>query len=179
MRSTIPAMGDTPTPAAVFSRVVAQPGRLLTAVPPFVFALPEGWVLDEGPSALAIIRLPKEIDGFWVNAILSHDKVARAVSLQRAAQVTWAKLQQSGVKDLVPKGEKGLVFGSTQIYVRGCEFTSPDDRALAQLQAIWFAPVTEGGKTVDLFQLVLTAPKELMPKVTAPIIEMLSTFRFT
>ena len=172
-------MGDTPTPAALFSRVVAQPGRLLTAVPSFVFAVPEGWVLDEAPSALAIIRLPEQVDGFWVNAILSHDKVARAVSLQKAAQVTWAKLQQTGVKNLVSKGEKGLVYGRTQIYVRGCEFTSPDGRALAQMQGIWFAPVEEGGKTTDLFQLVLTAPVALMPKVTPPIVEMLSTFRFT
>ena len=46
------------------------------------------------------------------------------------------------------------------------------------MQTLWFTPVSEGGKVVDLFQLVLTAPATAMPKFSGPILEMISTFRF-
>lgn len=172
-------MADSLTPAAVVNRLVAQPGRMLTGVPPFVFAMPEGWVLDEAPGALAALRLPDQVDGFWVNALLTHDKVARSVDFESAAKVTWGKLQRS-TTNLVERGERMLRFGNLPVYVRGCEFSAADsDRTLAQMQAMWFAPVTEGGKVVDFFQLVLTAPVATMPACSGSILEMLSTFRFT
>ena len=72
---------------------------------------------------------------------------------------------------------RGQLLGC--VYIRGAEFTGPKGgRKLAQLQALWFAPVTEGGKVVDFFQLVLTCPVEHMAVCTPPIMEMLSTFRF-
>ena len=171
-------MADSLTPSSVVNRLVAQPGRMLTGVPPFVFVMPEGWILDEAPGALAAIRLPEQVDGFWINALLSHDKVARSIDFESAAKVTWAKLQRSAT-NLVERGERLIRFGNLVVYVRGCEFASPDgSRTLAQMQALWFTPVTEGGKVVDLFQLVLTAPATAMPKFSGPILEMISTFRF-
>ena len=171
-------MAEQLTPLAVTNRLVVQPSDMLTAVPPFVFAVPNGWTLDEAPGALAVVRLPQEVDGFWVNAMLTHDKVARSVDFKVAAQITWAKLQRT-TTDLTERGEKLMRFGDLPVYIRGAEFTGPKGgRKLAQLQALWFAPVTEGGKVVDFFQLVLTCPVEHMARSTPDIMELLSTFRF-
>jgi hypothetical protein len=171
-------MAEQLTSLSVMNRLVVQPSKMLTGVPPFVFTAPDGWVLDEAPGSLAVIRLPEEVDGFWVNALISHDKVARSVDFETAAKVTWAK-QQKSVDDLTDRGERLMRFGNVVMYIRGAEFSAPKGgRRLAQLQALWFAPVTEGGKVVDFFQLVLTAPVEHMSKFSPAIIEMLSTFRF-
>lgn len=173
-------MGEELSAAGVANRVVAQPGQIIKGVPPFFFVMPEGWILDEAPGTLCALRLSQEVDGFWVNALLTHDKVARAVDFKAAAQITWRKLQRSGVRDLVERGEKLMRFGKLPMYVRGCEFKpKDDDRVLAQMHVIFFAPVDEGGKVVDLFQLVLTAPATVMEKVAPDILELISTFRFT
>lgn len=171
-------MEEELTVTGVASRVVAQPGKFIVGVPPFVFVMPKGWVLDAAPGALAVFRLGDQTDGFWVNALLNHDKVARAVDFKMAAKVTWAKLQRSGVTDLTDQGERMMRFGNLAVYVRGCEFTS-NDRKLAQMHAIWFAPVEEGGKVVDMFQLVLTAPTSIMAAAAKSMLETVSTFRFT
>lgn len=172
-------MADSTSSADIVKRVVTQPGRLIPGIPPFVFVIPEGWVLDEAPGALAVLRSPVEIEGFWVNAILNHDRVARSVDFKVAAKVTWAKLNRSGMTDIKESGERMLRFGNMPVYVRGADFASPEGRKLAQMHAIWFAPTSEGGKVVDMFQLVLTAPANVMPTVVNPILEMVSTFRFT
>ena len=172
-------MADSTSSADLAKRVVTQPGRLIPGIPPFVFIVPEGWVLDEAPGSLAVLRSPVEIDGFWINAMLNHDRVARSVDFKVAAQVTWAKLNRTGMKDIKESGERMLRFGNMPVYVRGADFTAPDGRSLSQMHAIWFAPTSDGGKVVDMFQLVLTAPSKDMPAVVEPILEMISTFRFT
>lgn len=171
-------MTEELTATGVASRVVAQPGKFIVGVPPFVFVMPKGWVLDVAPGALAVLRLGQQVDGFWVNALLSHDKVARGVDFKTAAKVTWAKLQRSGVENLTDQGERMMRFGNLAVYVRGCDFETKG-RKLAQMHAIWFTPVTEGGKVVDMFQLVLTAPEGIMPAAAKSILETISTFRFT
>lgn len=172
-------MSETPATPSVAERVITHPGRIIRGIPTFAFAMPQGWVIDESPGALFAMRLPAEQNGFWVNALLTHDKVARSVDFDQAAKVTWAKLQRSAT-NLTERGERLVRFGRQIMYVRGCEFTAKDgDRRLAQLHALWFAPVDEGGKVVDFFQLVLTCPVETMPEHSKTILAMLGTFRFT
>ena len=172
-------MSETSPSTSVAERVVTHPGRIIRGIPAFAFAMPEGWVIDESPGALFAMRLPTQENGFWVNALLTHDKVARSVDFDQAAKVTWGKLQRT-TTDLVERGERLVRFGRQIMYVRGCEFTAKDGgQTLAQLHALWFAPVDEGGKVVDFFQLVLTCPVTTMPQHSKAILAMLSTFRFT
>jgi hypothetical protein len=107
---------------------------------------------------------------------LSHDKVARAVDFEQAAKITWSRLKRTS-PEATANGERLMRFGSQVMYLRGVELTS-GERKLAQFHALFFAPVSEGGKTVDFFQFVLTAPVGAMSGLTKPYIEMLSTFRF-
>jgi hypothetical protein len=153
---------------------------MLRAIPSFVFAVPEGWVLDEAPDALAVIRSPQEVDGFWVNAILSHDRVPRSVDFKQAAQVTFAKLKQ-GTPDVKPTMERLARFGTNVVYLRGVELSAPKTgRALAQLHALFFAPVDKDdkGKTVDFFQFIATAPADQMGRFGNSFVEMISSFKF-
>lgn len=170
------AMVD-PSVTDIAARAVTYPGTLLKAIPSFVFTPPLGWVLDEAPGALAVVRLPREVDGFWVNAILSTDRVGRTADFQSVAKATFAATERTA-KDLTRIDEKLVRFGSLVMYLRAAEFTA-DARRLGQIHAIFFAPVTEGGKTVDMFQFVLTGPAGAMDGITGPFTEMLSTFRFT
>jgi hypothetical protein len=174
-----PAATATAQPPAT-SRVVAYPSQMLRPIPSFVFAVPQGWVLDEAPDAIGVVRTPQEVDGFWVNAILSHDRVPRSVDFKQAAQVTFAKLKQ-GTPDAKVTMERLARFGSNVVYLRGVELSAPKTgRALAQLHALFFAPVDKDdkGKTVDFFQIIATAPADQMSRFGNAFVEMISSFRF-
>ncbi len=167
------AVKDTPT-----SRVVVYPSQMVRPIPGFVFAVPRGWVLDEAPDSLLVVRTPAEVDGFWVNAILSHDRVPRAVDFKQAAQVTFAKLKAS-TPDVKPTMERLARFGSNVVYLRGVEMAAPKTgRQLAQIHGLFFAPAEGEGKTVDFFQFIATAPAEHMGRFGGAFVEMLSSFRF-
>ena len=160
-------------------RLAVFPGRMIRPVPSFVFTVPRGWVIDEAPDSLAVVRTPKEVDGFWVNALLSHDRVARAVDFKVAAKTTWDRISKSS-PDAKIEMERLVRFGTNVVYLRGVELPAPKSgRQLNQLQALFFAPADEGGKTVDFFQFVCTAPEELMENFGSPFIEMIGSFRFT
>lgn len=166
-------------PADLTARVVTQPGQIIRGIPSFLFSVPRGWELDEAPDALAVVRTPQEVDGFWVNAIISHDRVARAIDFEKAAKVTWARLKQSS-PDATSSFEKMARFGTNVVYLRGAELQAPKSgRALGQLHALFFAPAEDEGKTVDFFQIVATAPADRMEQFAPPFLEIIGSFRFT
>jgi hypothetical protein len=165
-------------PAELTARLAVYPGAMLRPVPSFVFSVPRGWLLDEAADALAVIRTPEEIDGFWVNAIISHDRVPRAVDFEAAAKTTWARIKQSS-PDASPTLEKMARFGTNVAYLRGVELTAPKSgRKLAQLHALFFAPAEGEGKTVDFFQIVGTSPADVMERVAPAFLEIIGSFRF-
>ena len=183
-----PIMTDTSVPDATTTppadpapndRLAVFPGRMIRPIPGFVFTVPRGWVLDEAPDALVVARTPREVDGFWVNALLSHDRVARSVDFKVAAKNTWDRMVRTS-PDAKIEMERLVRFGTNIVYLRGVEMSAPKSaRKLNQLQAMFFAPVNEGGKTVDFFQFLCTAPEELMENFGSPFIEMIGSFRFS
>ena len=129
-------------------------------MPSFVFSVPRGWLLDEAPDALAVIRTPDEVEGFWANAILSHDRVARAVDFDAAAKVTFAQLKRTN-----PEADGGLRAGGPLRHQHRLPAGHRAEGAqvgprLAQLHALFFAPAADEGKTVDFFQIVATSPAD-------------------
>jgi hypothetical protein len=127
-------MADTTAPVAarpadLTARLAVYPGTQLKPVPSFVFSVPQGWVLDEAADSLAVIRTPEEVDGFWVNAIISHDRVPRAVDFEAAAKTTWVRIKQ-GSPDATPTLEKMARFGNNVVYLRGSQ-VGPQARAAA------------------------------------------------
>jgi len=160
------------------AQIVAHPSAVLPGVPPFVFALPTGWVLDEAPGALAMIRLPEEIDGFLINGILSHDKVSRTVDFKEAAGYTWQRLKE-GCPDAEVDTEKFTQMGGRPVFLRGLHLSAPKTgRAISQLQSIWFAPTNGPGKVVDFFQCVFTCPVEHVDAVAPQALGFLASFKF-
>jgi hypothetical protein len=174
-----PVMPDAPTTELATSRIAVHPGAMIPGIPRFVFALPAGWVIDDAPGALCVVRQPEaDDDGFWPNAIIRHDKVARSVDFERAAKMTWAKLKRSN-PSATDNGERLARFGTNVVYLRGVNLDSPTGRPLAQMQSIFFAPVTEGGKTVDMFQIVGTSRRDHSVQATMnAFVELISSFRF-
>lgn len=174
-----PAMPDEQPTNTPTSRIAVHPSSMVPGIPQFVFAVPDGWVIDEAPGALCVVRQPAvDDDGFWVNAIIRHDKVPRAVDFERAAKVTWAKLKKS-TPSATDNGERLARFGSNVVYLRGVNLDGPNGRPLAQIQAMFFAPVTEGGKLVDFFQIVGTSQRDESVQANMDVfIELISGFRF-
>ena len=168
------AHSDAPT-----SLVAVHPSTMIPGIPRFIFAVPSGWVIDEAPGALCVVRQPgADDDGFWVNAIIGHDKVGRGVDFERAAKATWAKLKRS-TPSAVDNGERLARFGNNVVYLRGVNLDGPTGRPLAQIQAQFFAPTTEGGKLVDFFQIVGTTQRDETVQATMSVfIELISSFRF-
>jgi hypothetical protein len=176
-----PAMADAdPTPGTTpTGRIAVHPGEMIPGIPRFLFAVPEGWVIDEAPGMLCVVRQPVADDqGFWVNAIVRHDSVARSIDFERAAKITWVKLLRSN-PDATDNGERIARFGDNVVYLRGVNLDGPNGRPLAQIQSLFFAPVTEGGKLVDMFQIVGTSQRdETVQANMNAFIEMISSFRF-
>jgi hypothetical protein len=171
----------TPTDEAPTSpgyQVIVYPSATVRPIPPFVFCAPDGWVVDEAPDAVAVVRMTEAVDDFWINAILTHDRVAKAVDLPAAAQLTWARMVRDAptAKSVM---ERVVNFGGNVVYLRGLEVDAPrSGRKLAQLQAIFLAPAAENTKTADLFQFVATSPVDKMDDVGKSFVEMIGTFRF-
>src|SRR5262245_9587393 len=107
-------------PADLTARVAVYPSAMIRPVPSFIFTVPAGWVLDEAPDALVVVRTAEQVDGFWVNAILSHDRVPRAVDFKQAAKATWARVQQAS-PDAKVTMERLARFGTNVVYLRGVE----------------------------------------------------------
>jgi hypothetical protein len=171
-----PATGK---PADLTARVAVYPSATIKPVPPFIFSVPPGWVLDEAPDALVVARTAEQVDGFWVNAILSHDRVPRDVDFKQAAQATWARLQQTTPSAKVTM-ERLARFGPNVVYLRGVELEAPrSGRPLAQLHALFFGPAPDEGKTVDFFQLIATSPQDHMERFGPAFVELVGSFRFT
>jgi hypothetical protein len=159
--------------------VVAHPSAMLPGIPPFMFSVPQGWVLDEAPGALAVVRPQEPVDDFWINAILSHDKVARSVDFKQAALITWLRLVEKA-PDATMQFEKMIRVGRLPIYLRAADMTAAKTgRQISQLQAVFFGPVHGPGKVVDFFQLVCTAPTEHVDSIAPAILETIRSFRFT
>ncbi len=170
---------DKPTVDPSIGRIAVHPSAMVPGIPPFLFAVPEGWVIDEAPGALCVVRQPAvDDDGFWVNGIIRHDKVPRSIDFERAAKVTWAKLKKS-TPSAVDNGERLARFGSNVVYLRGVNLDGPNGRPLAQMQAMFFAPVTEGGKLVDFFQIIGTSQRDESVQANMNVfVELISSFRF-
>lgn len=165
-------------PAELTARVAVFPSEAIRPVPPFLFSVPDGWVLDEGPDALVVAHTPTEVDGFWVNLMVGHDRVARAIDHKAAAQATWARLVNASPGATVTM-ERMVRFEDRVTYLRAVELPAPKSgRALAQLQALFFAPAPEAAKTQDLFQLIGTCPADQAERWGKDFLEIIGSFRF-
>ena len=160
-------------------QVVVFPSRTVRPVPSFVFATPPGWVVDEAPGAVLAVRAEEAVDDFWSNALLIHDRVARAVDLQAAATASWGRLVADAPSATV-KMERVARFGANVVYLRGVELDAAQSgRRLAQLHALFLAPSPDEAKTTDLFQFVATSTPEQMGVLGQLFVDMIATFRFT
>jgi hypothetical protein len=172
-------MADSEKTADVVGRLAAFPSDVIRPVPSFVFAVPRGWVLDDAPDAMAVVRTPEEVDGFWPNLVLSHDKVARTLDLEQAAKVTWAKIKAQ-CPDADIDMQKLVRFNGLPMYLRGCTMSAPQSgRKLAQLHAIFLAPVKGTGRTMDLFQFTGTCPNDQAERAAPVFLDTIASFRFT
>lgn len=164
--------------AATTARVLVHPSAAVPGVPPFVFSAPEGWVLDEAPDALCVVRSPEQVDDFWLNAVVIHDRVAKTVDLAEAAKATWARVHADSPSATVNM-ERVARFGDNIVYLRGVQLDAPQSgRTLAQLHAIFFAPIAEHRSTSDLFQIIATTPADVMGRIATGLVEMIASFRF-
>ena len=170
---------ESDAPSDSTRQIASYPSRLLRPVPAFVFSVPEGWVVEEAPDSLALVRTPVEIDDFWVNAVISHDRVLASMTLEDAAKGTWARVK-AAIPDSEPEMQRVVRFDNKIAYLRGIELKAPESgRDLAQLHAIFFAPTDGDYPTADLFQIACTAATETMERVTGGFLEIIGSLRFT
>jgi hypothetical protein len=179
MTQPAPVAPRNEKPVDLTARVAVFPSAMIKPIPSFIFSVPAGWVLEDAPDALVVARAGEQVDGFWINAILSHDRVPRAVDFKQAAQATWARLHRSTPTAKVTM-ERLARFGDNVVYLRGAEMQAPNSgRVLAQLHALFFAPAPDEGKTVDFFQMIATCPQERMDSYGPAFVELVGSFRFT
>lgn len=169
------AVSDAPSPNPT---VAVYPSAKLRPVPGFLFAVPAGWVTGEAPDALAVVRTPVAINDFWVNALISHDRVAAAVDLDAAAKVTSARIKKE-TPDATVGMERVARFGDNVVYLRGIQFTAKSGRELAQIHGLFLAPAAADAVTHDVFQVIGTAPTEVMSTFGAVFVALIASFQFT
>jgi hypothetical protein len=154
-----------------------QPGTI-RGIPAFVFSIPEGWVVDEVPNALAVVRPPEATDEFLANLMIRHIRLGASVDLKLAAEATRATTMKQS-PDAVISFERAAKFGDTVMHLRGLSLTSPESqRRLGQLHGLCIAPKGEGDKTVDLIQMVGTSLEDIEPSPAPQFMEVIGSFRF-
>jgi hypothetical protein len=169
-------MTDTSTARDTERRVV-YPSAEVPAVPAFVFTRPSGWTVDEAPGALVVLHSPPRADGSSLDAILRHDRVPAALTLEDAAKVTWTRIQSETV-DAKLSFERVARYGPNVAYVRGLSRRAPGDGTVAELHAMFLAPKVDGRRTADLFKLGITGPAEALQQHGEEFVSMVATFRF-
>jgi hypothetical protein len=158
--------------------VAAYPSAELRPIPAFAFAVPNRFVIEEAPDAIAVARTEEEVDGFWVNAIISVDKVRSEVKLAEAAAVSLARLKRRA-PDAEVMTERLGAFDGREVYIRGVQLTAPQgDRKLGQVHALFFAPGQEGQRLRFLFQIVGTCPAEKMEEYGPLFVLLVRSFKF-
>ena len=76
--------------------------------------------------------------------------------------------------------ERVARFGDNVAYLRGIQFPAPEGgRALAQLHGLFLAPAAPDAVTHDVFQVIGTAPVEVMPTFGAVFVALIASFQFT
>ena len=100
--------------------------------------------------------------------------------MRRITATAVAQARQASSPDAKVTMERLARFGTNVVYLRGVELAAPkSSRPLAQLQALFFAPAEDEGKTVDFFQFIATTPEPLMETFGPAFLEMIGSFRFT
>lgn len=167
-----PARKRAPTDA-----VATYPSAVLRATPSFTIAVPAGWVVDEAPGALGVIRVPEEVDGFWVNLIISADRVDHRLKLAHAASVTLERLMAE-CPDAEVMADRIAQLDGQLISTRVINLTAPGTgREITQIQGLTAAPRAEGAKTRDMFHLTGTTPRSVVERFGPVLVEMISSFR--
>ena len=125
-----------------------------------------------------MVRSPERVDDFWLNAVISHDRVARTVDLEQAARATWARIVADSPGATVSM-ERIARFGEKVVYLRGIQLEAPrSGRALAQLHALFFAPIADGRAGADDLEQVARRPADAMGDIAAGLVEMIASFQF-
>jgi hypothetical protein len=164
--------GSTTDHIAVF------PSATLRPLPGFVFEVPIGWVLDEAPPAVAMLRTLERIDDFWPNVVVNCERVPAGLELRDAADAAFARLREQH-PDLEVRAEKlGSIHGQP-MYLRSLDVVSPEGRALSQIRAMFLAPRSGEGNTADLFEIVGTCTTPTVDVVGPAIVSVLTSFRFS
>jgi hypothetical protein len=160
--------------------VAVYPSHDIKPVPGFTFSVPRGWILDEAPSTLAVVRLPEQLDDFWVNVLITADTVERALSIEKAAQITWARLKQQHPNAEITT-ERFARYRERITFLRSVDVDADDGIRLSQVHALFFAPVDSDdvGKTVHMFQVVGTCLASQLDLVGPDMVEIVASFRFT
>ena len=155
------------------------PSPKLRAIPSFSFDYPEDWELDEGTQAIAAVHPKEPVDGFWVNVLVNHSRVAAAVDLKQAAVATLQPVFRNDPEaKLVTERLAHFDNGRRDTYLRIVETKAPDGRAIAQVHCMFFAPRIPGARTVDLFQFVGTMPTASVDDYALRVVDMVKSFRF-
>lgn len=159
--------------------VAVYPSRDIKPVPGFAFSVPNGWILDEAPNALAVARLPEALDDFWVNVWITADTVLRSLDIEKAAQITWARMKQQQPSAEVTT-ERYARYRERITHLRSVDVDRGGAK-VSQVHALFFAPIDKDdlGKTVHLFQIVGTCLAPQLDRVGPDMVEIVASFRFT
>lgn len=158
------------------------PGPVLRAVPSFRFEIPEGFVLEEAPGSLAVLRATEETAGFTANLLVNHDRIVASATLRDAAVITRIQLTKAFAQVEVTD-ERIAEFPGRPTYLRAAKLRPADsDLVLHQVHAICRAPAPDRPvQTRDLFHLVGTCnalPEEDAERRGRAFIDVIRTFTF-
>jgi hypothetical protein len=158
-------------------RLAISPSAALPPPPSFVFEVPDGWLVEDAPSVLAVARSTTKVADYWPNLVVTSDRVPGGVSLRDASIATFVRFKEQHPEHEVRVERLGNL-GGRMTYLRALDITV-EGRPLTQIHALFFAPRREEVRTADLFQLVGTCPTSTIGTIGVQILHIVSSFRFT
>jgi hypothetical protein len=163
--------------ATATQQAAVYPSAELPAIPAFAFAVPNGWTVEASPDALAVARTAEAVNGQWISALVTADRVPPQLKLADAAAISLSRIKERA-KDVEVMTERSADFDGRATYVRGLSFTGSDGQKVGQLHALFFAPAADGDKVRHLFQIIGTCPASTMDDHGPRFLEVIRSFRF-
>jgi hypothetical protein len=168
---------DPANPVTDPRQVVVFPSALVRPVPSFHIMRPDGWVVAELPNSLLTIGSINQLEGVWVNAAVIHERVLPTMTLEVAAKASWTSIEENAPGAVLNDSEVVNMRGR-ETYLRGSTLPGSDrSPALGQMHAMFFAP-DRSHPTIDLFQVICTAPASHIEELLPTFVELAASFTF-
>lgn len=152
--------------------MIDVPGPVVRGPAPMRIWLPPGWTAHEAAGALVAMRPPDTADA---SVLVGSSRVSVGTDLRDVAVRSFAR-QRAQHPGLRLDSQRVGRFGERVTYLRAV--TVPGDPELAQIHALFFAPIRPDRDVADTVSLVGSCPAVSIESFGPLVVDIVASFEF-